>query len=397
MYDSYSSSYTDLLKQAILNVLINNQTSNYAYFTYTDTNLSKVSHLGFTAGDHTNILNMIYDLVIGQSNVTYDTSLLNSMLLDPLFSDGILDSEANTTIDDSERYYKAYELLVPAMVERALANAFGGLELERRTFDENSGAVLSVASVDDLENYETNGTTDYYTLYPKMTRSGQYDINIEPTPATEEGEYPEVDLSNFAHLQQIILQPQDTEDLEVAIRELWFMAAAGINSPLGIVNNVRVQFKIKVTYMAEGEVYLDDYVTSFTNDGVNGDKSIFDITGVYDTGDLVAGQSVPWFYDLNISDFITKNTLGLYEAESGATSSVYPVMGAYDGADLSENEYTLYSPNNPFRLDGYVAGSNYLRLQFEILNAWEINGSVETPIDDPANTVLLAINFADPL
>lgn len=366
--------------------------------------VSKIEYLGFTKTDREKISDFVFNNVIGEELIELDNYIFDNVLnelTDYNVANIASDKEALETASENAdfdqftfneegeatywlkkhmwHYYKAYNILVPEMLDRAFSNSFGGLEIDRVKYIPGSepkqpilvDGKLDKYDLDDYESFETIDGINYISLYPKMTRSSQFDIPVEPNAD-------EVKMTDeLYNIKSLILQPKT----DVSLLELWMA--------ISTETNIRVKFQVRVKYVANGAVYLDEYVKSTSNNN----STIFDITGMYDTDPSLAGQGTPWYFDLNVSDHMNKNSAGHYIALDGTTTSPnYPVMNVYNGKDLSVNEYDLWN-DNPFKLSGYEAGDNYVELSFNIIEAWELDGSTSTEYH---GDVLFSIGFSDP-
>lgn len=401
IHTKYKDEYLeDYLKPAIANILAGTTDLEF------NEAINEIEYLGFTKADRESISQFVYQTIIGEKQIELDNYIFDNILnaltdynvanidadkeeLEAASENADFD-EFNLVFNDDEEetywlkkhmwhYFKAYNILVPEMLDRAFSNSFGGLEIDRVKYIPGSEPKLPILvdgvvqkyDLDEYESFEKIEEVNYISLYPKMTRSSQFDIkveeNAEDVKMTDE----------FFNIKSLILQPKT----EVSLLELWMA--------ISTETNIRVKFQVKVKYVANGAIYLNDYVKSTANDG----STVFDITGMYDTDPSLAGDGVPWYFDLNISDHITKNSAGHYVALDGTTTSPnYPVMNVYNGKDLSVNKYDLWN-NNPFKLSGYESGDNYVELSFNILEAWELDGSTST---EYYGDVLFSIGFSDP-
>lgn len=398
IYNAYQEYYIDPLKTAIANILAGTTDLEFGNA------VSKIEYLGFTKTDREKIFDFVFKTIIGEELIELDNYIFDNVLnelTDYKFTNITADLETLETASENAEfdqftfnqegestywlkkhmwhYYKAYNILVPEMLDRAFSNSFGGLEIDRVKYIPGSepkqpilvDGKLDKYDLDDYESFETIDGINYISLYPKMTRSSQFDIPVEPNAD-------EVKMTDeLYNIKSLILQPKT----DVSLLELWMA--------ISTETNIRVKFQVRVKYVANGAVYLDEYVKSTSNNN----STIFDITGMYDTDPSLAGQGTPWYFDLNVSDHMNKNSAGHYIALDGTTTSPnYPVMNVYNGKDLSVNEYDLWN-DNPFKLSGYEAGDNYVELSFNIIEAWELDGSTST---EYLGDVLFSIGFSDP-
>ncbi len=390
LFQNYYNAYKNMFEFELAKLLADPNKTGVSFANYNEA-ITKIDHLGFTKNDRLNITNYVLNSIIGRGLVEQDDSLLNgdgfnAGILDTL-SGEVLNFTNHSLLSVNQHNYKAYSLLIPALVKQSLTTVFGGNNYflyEVNTFGEpmdqdGDGSVFM--EMDVLDSVVTVGEETYYSIYPKMSRSEQQNYDITPNQdELEEGEYPEPEMTPLSSIQSIIFQPKN----DVSVLELWFM--------IGTQSNVKAKFQIQVKYVAQGETYLNEVVKSFTNNK----SATFEIEGMYDTGESVAGKNLPWFYDLNISDHIDarKNSSGNYVTTSNLEKTKnFPVMKPYDGAEVGEDDYDLWN-NNPFKLGDYPAGNNYLQLQIIVLEAWTMDGSTLTPMN--TSDVKFTIGFTDP-
>lgn len=146
-YSSYYSAYYDTLKTAVANLLATGSASGYSFTTA----VSSIDHNGFTTTDITNITNYVKDEIIGNDLISYDDNLLSN--IETALGGTILTSSNASNLTTSDRYYKAYSLLVPQLVKQALNNVFENtstnlyeLQTTKRTEEETETVTYSALS-----------------------------------------------------------------------------------------------------------------------------------------------------------------------------------------------------------------------------------------------------------
>lgn len=111
----YNAFYNNLLT-AVANAIVNDG-KTYDY----DTALCKITRLGFNESDKQNILNFIYNDVIGLKLINFDNQQKESIFEK---TNGILTQKNFTELSVSEHYYRAYQLIIPQIIESAFNNTF---------------------------------------------------------------------------------------------------------------------------------------------------------------------------------------------------------------------------------------------------------------------------------
>lgn len=127
-YETYCVNNKETIKLGIAQILADNKTtSNY------DELLSSINNLGYNDKQKDEIVNYIYKNVIGENLVNKDneyeqyfinnhSGLINSASL------SAINADSNFTNEDSARFYKGYNIVIPAIVEQALNNTFENTE-----------------------------------------------------------------------------------------------------------------------------------------------------------------------------------------------------------------------------------------------------------------------------
>ncbi len=112
-FEVFYNDYYNTFKTALANLLAGGSATGYSY----ETAISKIEHLGLTNSDKTAIANYIYNQVIGSTLVQFDDGLKTSIL--QKFSNGVLTLWQLGQMTEDEHYYRAYKLLVPAIIDQA--------------------------------------------------------------------------------------------------------------------------------------------------------------------------------------------------------------------------------------------------------------------------------------
>lgn len=123
-YENMLASYKNEIKLGLAKILGASQTATE----YSVNLLNEIKTLGYSANHKQAITNYILNNVIGSNQVAIDNSYYNMWLND---YDGLINNDtltvvyATTTIDEkAPLLYKGYSIVVPAIVEQALANTF---------------------------------------------------------------------------------------------------------------------------------------------------------------------------------------------------------------------------------------------------------------------------------
>ncbi len=140
--NTYLSVHLNTVKTEVANVLAGTTSQTY------EAALEKIGHLGFSATDKQNIINMVKTKIIGNANTTRDQGRKPGVTqINPI----------SIPITDDQRMFKNYELLVPAIVEMAINHTFDGTT--NKAYPYASKTAVSNLSLADLaltyNNYET--------------------------------------------------------------------------------------------------------------------------------------------------------------------------------------------------------------------------------------------------
>ena len=353
LYTKYMIAYFNKLKYAIASILaygedgiLNGTNINYDVNEYNDM-ISEIDHIGYLQNDRENITTFVLEEVIGASVVNDDTNLYK-----PEGSYEILNPTNESTYPELYKKYKAYEVLVPNMLERAFLNSFGGLE-----------TVLN--GLNEYDNfYEDDDYNDIYTLYPKASRAHSQELPIVVNENVDINNPPAIPMTEYLDIRSVILKPLDT----AGVLELWLY--------LETLPQYKFDFMINVTYKGNGITYMNTLVSSSINKNPN--KQIMSADGT-DT----------WGYDLNIADYIIKSNPAYFNN--------YPTMSAYNGSNVTSfgawnSPYGVVQQNGATGIQ-FNAGDNYRELSFLITNKYLVNGDILTPTND---TIPFKIGFSDP-
>ncbi len=127
-YETFYANNKETIKLGIARILADNKISNNY-----DELLSSINNLGYNDNQKEEIVNYIYKNVIGENLVNKDneyeqyfinnhSGLINSASL------SAINADSNFTNEDSARFYKGYNIVIPAIVEQALNNTFENTE-----------------------------------------------------------------------------------------------------------------------------------------------------------------------------------------------------------------------------------------------------------------------------
>jgi len=437
VFTNFFNAQYEPLKLALANILISGSYNDFNSITNYQQALSQIDRLGFVEQDKTNITNFILNHVIGSDIVARD-NYHRQYIVAP---NNTLTGDPSDFSNPLGRRYKAYELLIPAMVERALANSFS-VDHNGNTLTEmpifvlspfgdlvlgNDGRVtrrdimdytaimqtrLNPSDSRPLGSQEFGGDIiRFYSFFPRMTRSQSNIIPIEDLPSFTPGNGtpPDIIMQPFfaQEIQSIILQPSDDN---VALAALILL----INTDV----NINIEFSVRARYVANGVEWLNDIVSSTTAGGFVPPRpgasaplptTNFVIEGEFDfslppiprPGQEPMQPFLPYAIDLNIAPHMPRESnesnarwVGR-DLATGATvfSNTFPTMSTYDGTD--EN-FSLFQ-NNPFQISGFEAGNNFVELILEVHSVQRRVGGASgelVPYDGPPR---FRVGFMDPL
>ncbi len=138
-YQNFSAAYKNNMKMAFAQILANETAGGiYAETTYNEL-LKQIKTLGFGETFKTALVSFIQNTVIGEKLIEKDQTVFNcayfrenGYLIDAAFQmkAPYNDTEQFTQeeIENSPRLYKGYNIVIPAIVERAVANTFENTE-----------------------------------------------------------------------------------------------------------------------------------------------------------------------------------------------------------------------------------------------------------------------------
>lgn len=360
LLEEYVSYYKKYLKSAIAQILAGKTTIDVGFNTIENSYrefIPEINHLGFTEQNRQDILDFVlnnvidgdlYGLGFTKNNLSVDRDVAREL---GDFLGGEFDGQKYTeidltranykTFDDIEylHYYRAYDVLVPAMLDRTFSLQFGGKEIDRYVYEND--VVVGINAIDEYESITLINNETFASLYPKMARRKADNLSVEALPPSDDPTgAPEVQMIS-GKIESIILQPKNN----AAVRSLFVF--------LGTEENQTVSLKMKVKYVANGVTYLNDYVS--LSGGASSNQTVT-FTGKFDPKyKNNEGQSanVRYNYMLDIYPEII--------SDYPAAQSAYPHFS--EATNVNPN-YDLWN-NNPFKLSGYDAGINYLEISFE--------------------------------
>lgn len=123
-YNNYLEAYKNIFKLALAQLVAGDEISAvYNEVDYHNT-LSKINCLGYDKSYKSKVVDFINDKVIGSSLINKDNTIYKNN-----FASSSLISSAFNVTETGEycpRFYKGYNIVIPAIVEQALANTFDG-------------------------------------------------------------------------------------------------------------------------------------------------------------------------------------------------------------------------------------------------------------------------------
>lgn len=181
--NSTLSDYRNSLKVYLAQLLANMNLSNYNDL------LNNVQSLGFDNNFKTLLSKLIYEKVIGENLVSKDLEYqdyISKNFNGIINSDTIISIKNNKsfTLEDSPIFYKAYNIIIPAIVEQALNNTFEGTTqsiyptMSRYTTDYSSNVFTTSTSNFDSIVLAPRANTPATKLVVKIEGTGN---NVELT------------------------------------------------------------------------------------------------------------------------------------------------------------------------------------------------------------------------
>lgn len=137
LYHDYYISHFENLKLAIANLIANGSATGNTY----SEAVNKITHLGFKDANKTNIKNYVLNTVIGTSVINSDNSNKPS--------DNI---KQTTDLTNEQHSYKAYNLIVGAIVDSAFNNTFSNTTDSFYNIVEKTALVTKTLSYNSLNN-----------------------------------------------------------------------------------------------------------------------------------------------------------------------------------------------------------------------------------------------------
>ena len=352
--NSLFMNYRDNLRLALSSLLLTGEydadnSYDFDQTTY-DNNLSNIGHIGLLSYDKQVIKNFIKDVIIGKDLIDADNEalrLLNENFDLTNFTGIEPDAETLLTMTESERdvldtmhTYKAYDLIVDAIVEQAASNTFDGVA----------------------------------PIYAEMPRLSSMYMSWEQIDAEAEATGTEFKTSTSLRINSIIILPKDIVRLNLAL--CFFEALTGDKD---------FYAKVNINFVADD----NSYTTSKNTPVKIGEQEV----GDYEegTGGNSSGPNIPELsssdntFLIEASDFGEKEDNPFYvgESEDGSTDLPFdPPEGMGDGGIY---EFPIWSPhnlpiddittfNNPYTMEQsnsvsatvyFDGGSNYMELSFE--------------------------------
>lgn len=178
-----------LISCAIAGVGVPNNFATATLDEFYNSTIEKIDHLGFTGADLHNITELILDNIVGENVVAKDKACRPGDTLD---ANAIEKAGAD---NDTRRYYKGYEVVIPQIIERA-SNA---------TYQESGG--LAIGNVKSLVFFK----------FPRISiMSVDIDYILDAEMPESEGEGEEIGDSGF---EVPDMDPSEFEDMETTLNE----------------------------------------------------------------------------------------------------------------------------------------------------------------------------------
>lgn len=365
--------YKNNLKMALSSLLLTGEYDvNGSYdFDQTnyDNNLSNISHLGILDFDKKVIKDFIKDVIIGKDLIDSDRSVLDLLTENfDLTNFSGIEPDADTLLSMSEEElnnldkmhtYKAYDLIVNAIVEQAVSNTF-----------ENTNA----------------------PIYAKMPRLSYMYMSWEQIESDGEETGDEFKTSTTLNINSVIILPKDIFRLNSAI--CFFESLTGDKD---------FYAKVNITFVAQG----DSYTTSKNTSVKVGEQEFGDYEESTEDSNSPSGPNITPIpsndntFSVEASDFGEKESNPFYKGEKEGESQDLPFdtpdgMGSgnsiyefttWNPHDLAINDITTF--NNPYTMEQttsssvavfFNGGNNYMELSFEFFEDSEyLTPLIEVP------------------
>lgn len=387
-YLNYSEEYKEDIKLGIIKAIYGEETTlGYNQI------LDKINNLGFyditkNSNQINSIVNFIYENIIGQELVNKDNEYANYINnnYNGIINDDVLDEiqiemeEGTFTNSNNPRFYKGYNVVVPAIVSQAINNTFQGTEISLYpTFARVNGGI---GKFDTYEITNSDGE-----VVQEMTTTGPLDLN------------------------SIILMPKQGSkpialNLQVAVaRDLKTgntPSDAGINDLTCYAHDVVVELEVNITYKVHGQdepvfsqviqpdgedsatLTIDSkgYVPTY----IDYEDPNFDPTRVDEEGYLdqfkkpmeTNGEILPFTYIFSIYDYFPDDM---------------PAFNDYDGYNPEKDINTLF--NNKFQKSEdsvYLdAGPDYVQFTFNIKSIKQYSGDGNQLVDYSGDDIVFDI------
>ncbi len=337
--NGFSEKYRDNLRMALSSLLLTGEydaESSYDFDQTTyDNNLSNIGHIGLLSYDKQVIKNFIKDVIIGKDLIDADNEALR--LLEENFdltnftgiepdSDTLLNmSQEEIATLDTMHTYKAYDLIIDAIVEQAASNTFDGVA----------------------------------PIYAEMPRLSSMYMSWEQIDAEAEATGTEFKTSTSLKINSIIILPKDIVRLNLAL--CFFEALTGDKD---------FYAKVNINFVADD----NSYTTSKTTPVKIGEQEV----GDYEegTGGNSSGPNIPELSSSDNTFLIEASDFGEYEDnpfymgedENGAIYE-FPIWSPHnlpiDDITTFNNPYTMEQSNSVSATVYFDGGSNYMELSFE--------------------------------
>ena len=344
------------LRMALSNILL---TGTYdvdavyddQYFDQTtyDNNLSNIGHIGLLSYDKQVIKNFIKDVIIGKDLIDADNEALR--LLEENFdltnftgiepdSETLLNmTEEEIATLDTMHTYKAYDLIVDAIVEQAASNTFDGVA----------------------------------PIYAEMPRLSSMYMSWEQIDAEAEATGTEFKTSTSLKINSIIILPKDIVRLNLAL--CFFEALTGDKD---------FYAKVNITFVADANSYTTSKTTpvKIGEQGFDDDNAI-DNTFLIEASDFGEKEDNP-FYVGESEDGSTDLPFDPPEGMGDGGIYEFPIWSphdfAFDEISTFSNPYSMEQSNSVSATVYFDGGSNYMELSFEF---FEDEGCTTPYVDMP--------------
>ncbi len=366
----YVQVYRNNLRMALSSVLSGkaiDKTSDYAFDQTTyNANISNIEHIGLLSYDQEIIKELIKQVIIGEENVKYDNEIVE------LFSEhGVnvndfegfefdlteeeLSSKDETFINNYNtlrapvynkmHYYKAYELVVDAIMEQIVSNKFSGT-------DKN--------------------------IYPEMPRLSSMIISWDEINEGQDDDFYRIK-SSLGNINSIIFMPID---------KMQFTSGYFFIESLLEPNDFTT--KITFKFVAGGVAYIKEADPLNVKIGENQ----FNVKEGEEDDGSTGMDAIDNSFEVDMSGAVNEQDANIVLGEITGDNNPTPIWMPYDGQgggdiDTFDNPFTMTQTDSVSTLVNFDGGNNYLEMSFQFY----ADGAMQTPFNGIPEFALGVMGF----